>query len=128
MMITNPKGWRNRRAAALVRRQEKEARAALNAQRWRAFQGLPPEHIEVEESELDAELRNLELEDKLRQVASQVQANTDALTEVIGEPEPVDPETMENSALRQALEERGYEVPKNTARARLIELYKEKVT
>lgn len=127
-MITNPKGWRNRRAAALVRRQEKEARASLNAQRWRAFQGLPPEHSEAEESDLDAELRNMELEDTLRQVANQVQANTDALTEAIGEPEPVNPETMENSTLRQALEERGYEVPKNTARARLIELYKEKVT
>ncbi len=124
LMISNPKGWRNRRAAALVRKQEKEARASLNAQRWRAFQGLPPEPVELSEDDIDAELKKLEAESKLNDIVNQIEASTELLNEAIGE---VDPETLENKELRDALEAKGFEVPKTTARGRLIELYKEKV-
>jgi hypothetical protein len=126
-MISNPKGWRNKRAAALIRKQEKEARASLNAQRWRAFQGLPPEPVELSEGDLDAELRKLEAESKINEIVNQIEASTELLSEAIGEPEPIDPETLENKELREALEAKGFEVPKTTARGRLIELYKEKV-
>jgi hypothetical protein len=129
-MITNPKGWRNKRAAALIRRQEKSNRAAINAARWRAFEGLPPEE-ELDIGEVTAnDLASLEAQMKLEQISSAIASTTQDLSNAIEgaiEEAEVDPETLDNKSLREALEGAGFEVPKTTARARLIELYKEKV-
>jgi hypothetical protein len=127
MMISNPKGWRNRRAAALVRQQDKDARRDINAQRWRAFQGLPPEKAKREKA--DGELSSEEIELEMAALANKIEANVNELAQIVSDaaPEPVDPETMSNGDLRRAIEAKGFEVPKTTARARLIEIYKEKV-
>jgi hypothetical protein len=127
MMISNPKGWRNKRAAALVRKQEKDARAHMNAQRWRAFQGLPPLK---EKKEREGELSDEQLQLEMADLANKIESSVNELAQVVSDGQvdvAVDPETMTNGDLRRAIEEKGFEVPKNTARARLIELYHEKV-
>lgn len=115
-MITNPKGWRDRRAAALARKASGESRQEINALRWRIYNG------EATEEDLTPEQK---FEEELTDLVKQVDATTAALETAV---DPENPDNMENKDLRQALEDLGFEIPKNTARARLIELYREKVT
>lgn len=115
-MITNPKGWRDKRAAALARKSMSDSRREVNALRWRIYNGEATEEDLTPEQKFDAEIQ---------EITAQVDATTEALETAV---DPENPDNMENKDLRQALEDLGYEVPKNTARARLIELYKEKVT
>jgi hypothetical protein len=63
-------------------------------------------------------------------LANKIEASANELAQIVSDGQTdiaVDPETMTNGDLRRAIEEKGFEVPKNTARARLIELYIEKV-
>lgn len=100
-MIVNPHGWRKRYIAAKERQAAAAERQKIAAVRYRHYQGLAP----------DAELPKEEVK--------------------VAEPEPVvvedkkSAEDLTNAELRAALEEAGLEVPKTTARARLIELYGE---
>lgn len=133
-MISNPKGWRDRRQAVLNRKASEESRSEVQAQRWRFYRG------EHSQEDLTPEAK---LAKDIKEVVEQVDQMTGSLVEALDgnappmeapivakEPEPIQvlPEDMNNRDLRQGLEERGYEIPKGTARARLIELYKEKVT
>lgn len=112
-MKTNIRGWRARQAAARMRQAGMSDRMKINAIRRahydRMERGVEPLQESVHEPEVDA---------------SAPPAQEPA-------PEPVQeakaPEDMSNADLRAALEGKGLEVPKTTARTRLIDLYKEHV-
>lgn len=103
-MIVNPHGWRKRYLAAKERQAAAAERQKIAAIRYRHYQGLGP----------DEDLPKEEV--KVEEPAP-----------VVVEEKKVSADDMTNADLRAALEEAGLEVPKTTARARLIELHKEHV-
>ena len=100
-MIINPHGWRKRYIAAKERAAGAVARRATNAARWAHYN-----------------------KQKAGDVVPEPVVEKEAVVEGVKKDATDD---MTNSDIRGALGEAGYEVPKNTARARLIELYEEHV-
>jgi hypothetical protein len=123
-MISNPKGWRNRRAAALVRKSEKENLIFMRAQRWAAFEGLPQPTVKPAVLDAEKSIDEYEKEDKLTKVTQEIDSSTQALSDAVTTPNT---EELSNEDLRSALEDKGLEVPKNTGRGRLVDLHKDHV-
>jgi hypothetical protein len=98
-MIVNPHGWRARYIAAQERSEAVRARRKLNAARWAHYEEIKwgPKNKDPEPAVF--------VEDE----------------------EPKEADYLTNAEIRSLLDEAGLEVPKNTARARLIELYEEHV-
>ena len=101
-MILNPHGWRQRYNAAKERSAAVAARREVNAKRWAHYQTQKVGTTEPEPEPI------------VEQAVEKID-------------DPVSADDMTNAEIRYALEGVGLEVPKNTARARLIELYEEHV-
>lgn len=110
-MIRNYQGWRAKRAGALARKAEAASRLEINAIRQRIYNG----------SATDGDF------DPVEEPKEEIKETSEETKEIAPAIKPVEPESLDNAQLRAAIEGRGFEVPKNTARVRLIELYKEKV-
>lgn len=97
------RGWKARQENARLRQARMRNRLEINAIRRAHYDGVQPkEEIPVVEEVIDGS-------EEGEQVIE------------------VDFDQMTNADLKAALEDKGFEVPKNTARVRLIELYKEHV-
>lgn len=134
-MRTNIRGWKVRQAAARLRQQNMAERMRLNAIRRAHYEKM--ERGEVIEEAVDQEPEKApeakpevtpEADKEAAPEANQGQTQeTNPETSGQGVENAPKPEDMKNAELRAALEAKGFEVPKTTARTRLIELYKEHV-
>lgn len=144
-MITDPevlkryRGWKQRQAAARLRQENFKARLEVNSIRRLYYEALasgmsPEEARDYAESKAKlhaAESESPEIEnkepDKVENKVSENQEteNKEADSGDENKVSEINFDDLSNDDIKAALKEKNIEVAKNTARARLIELYKE---
>lgn len=144
-MITDPevlkryRGWKQRQAAARLRQENFKARLEVNSIRRLYYEalasGMSPEkardYAESKAKLHTAESESPEIEnkepDKVENKVSENQEteNKEADSGDENKVSEINFDDLSNDDIKAALKEKNIEVAKNTARARLIELYKE---
>lgn len=111
MPIENPHGWRKRSAASAAREEEWKKREAVRLERNRMI----------------AEADKRQAAGLEPYVKAALAAETPATPAPPPAPTPVDPNELSMKALRDGLAEHGVHVPVTTGKARLVELWNEKI-